>query len=368
MFQVSPVPVRIVQVDGLARSPPGGDDGGAGLRDEFPRRGGRHALAEIVSGHGLNPALQFQRLPFEVFVPLGLREHFNAFLNVISRDTKILDLPLAAERYRVHCVEHGTHRAFNLVRSILQAFLNSSFGRHHALWQQVSNIKPLKTEPKRNKRILTPGEFLHLHDELCIMKANVHADMAEAMVLTGMNFGEYASENWEVLADRVVIHGTKRASRARVVPRLHNSYSPPQRGYKAFRLALKKASENMDEYILKASFPHVTTHSLRATFSHWLEMAQIPRSRRLSYLGHSGGDTLGKHYERHELDSYLLEDAKRVRDYIREALEDHRTAWKARIDTLVTGKVAEYFQQRERDSVDSIWMLESDSEPEDPRA
>ena len=65
-------------------------------------------------------------------------------------------------------------------------------------------------------------------------------------------------------------------------------------------------------------------HDLRRSYAHLLEMAQVPRSRRLSYLGHSHTDTLDRHYEKHEVTAYLREDSERCRKYIGESCEAAR--------------------------------------------
>jgi len=52
-----------------------------------------------------------------------------------------------------------------------------------------------------------------------------------------------------------------------------------------------------------------------------MEMAQVPRSRRLSSLGHSHDDVLSKHYEKHEVIEFLLKDAQRCQSYINEAVD-----------------------------------------------
>ena len=65
-------------------------------------------------------------------------------------------------------------------------------------------------------------------------------------------------------------------------------------------------------------------HDLRRSYAHLLEMAQVPRSRRLSYLGHSHTDTLDRHYEKHEVTAYLQEDSERCRKYIGESCDAAR--------------------------------------------
>ncbi len=228
----------------------------------------------------------------------GYRDHFKAFLNVISGESKLLDLPKSLAEYKDHCIKKETPRAFNYTRSILQAYLNHTFGRHHTLWEQVSHIRPLKVTNQRQAPQLSVVEF----NELTRKLPKEHADIARAMVTTGMHWKEIVGE-WEVLKDRVLIHGTKAKGRDRFVP-LIMPIKKPTRKSKAFRTALKKVR------------PDLSPYSFRRTYAHWLEMADIPRSRRRLYLGHSGPRDTTDIYERHEVSRFLKEDAKAFRDWI----------------------------------------------------
>lgn len=80
----------------------------------------------------------------------------------------------------------------------------------------------------------------------------------------------------------------------------------PTRGYQAFRVALAEASgETVEPY------------DLRRSYATWLEAAGIPRTRRKLYLGH-GATSVTDLYERHHVDSFLVEDAERLRQFIGE--------------------------------------------------
>lgn len=111
------------------------------------------------------------------------------------------------------------------------------------------------------------------------------------MLLTGMGWGEVTGK-WEVLEDRVAIAGTKTNTRRSVfVPPLASSVQHPTRSNKAFRTALSAVRDDLSPY------------TFRRTFAHWMELAQIPRSRRELYLGHSTGDVTSG-YETSEVEQF----------------------------------------------------------------
>ena len=69
-------------------------------------------------------------------------------------------------------------------------------------------------------------------------------------------------------------------------------------------------------------------YDLRRTYAHWLELAQIPRTRRKLYLGHSAGDITDL-YERHEIDAFLSADGRTLRAWLateRESSEERSAA------------------------------------------
>jgi integrase len=152
---------------------------------------------------------------------------------------------------------------------------------------------------------------LHRAPQLSVMDANTllnqlpsaHAAIARLMLFTGMHWSEVMGK-WEVLSDRVQIFGTKTEHRVRVVPLLASNLQHPTRASKAFRAALR------------AVRPDLSPYSFRRSFAHWMELAQIPRSRRKLYLGHSTGDTTGG-YEVSEVEAFLADDAKRLLAFIR---------------------------------------------------
>lgn len=114
---------------------------------------------------------------------------------------------------------------------------------------------------------------------------------------------------WSEDGDRVHVLGTKRETRNRLIPNL-GELCRPQRRYRAFQMALAKASHEM-----------VEPYDGRRTFAHWMEMAGIPRTRRRLYMGHAVGDVTDR-YEGHDVTPYIPGDRGLLLDYVtRELLE-----------------------------------------------
>lgn len=197
-------------------------------------------------------------------------------------------------------------RTFNLLRSHAQAFTRRVLGRQHRLWHEVSAIDPLTVRPTIPKNPQTPAQLKAVTDRMI----SEHAAIAWTMALTGMGPRELWGK-WEVEADRILIHGTKREARDRFIPSI-GAVSTPTVMYAAFRRAMSRASDGK-----------VLPYDLRRSYANWLEAAGVPRTRRRLYLGHSAGDVTDL-YERHEVDAFLAEDAERIRNYIDRNLRGER--------------------------------------------
>lgn len=116
---------------------------------------------------------------------------------------------------------------------------------------------------------------------------------------TGMGWKEYTSDGWEVYPDRIVIHGKKTPARERFIPRIVTPVDC-------------SVSEKLMRKLLQ---PHgVGIYDGRRTFMHFMEMANIPRSRRMRYFGHTAGDVTGL-YEDHSPEYYLAADTQRLKEY-----------------------------------------------------
>lgn len=204
----------------------------------------------------------------------------------------VADLPPLLKAYRRRA---GGPVMFNRVRASVLAFLRDEVGRRHRLYEEVGDVAahPERAAPGIK---LTVAEMRMMGEGL-----GAYGPMAWSLVLTGMRRGEYWGR-WDVLEDRVRIHGTKTAGSVRDVPRV-GQLVRPYVGYQAFRRALQR---------VRAGF---TPHDFRHTYMHWLDEAGVSRIRRRLYLGHGVGDVSGL-YEAPELGRFLAGDARLLADYV----------------------------------------------------
>ncbi len=226
------------------------------------------------------------------------KSEIKRFCDVVGADLPVQDIPRALKHYKKHCIKRGTERTFNAARTTILAYLNNNFGKSHTLYQKVSDIPTLSAAPKRRAPQLPVVEAIALIQEL----PPLHADIARAMLFTGMHWKEIEG-NWSVKTDRVVIKGTKAKGRQRFVPLIDPDILRPQRASKAFRTQLKKVR------------PDVSPYSFRRSYAHWMEEAGIPRIRRRMYLGHGDADVTDR-YERPDIERFLKDDAEALRTYI----------------------------------------------------
>jgi len=219
------------------------------------------------------------------------------YLLGVRKDAKVNDLPELLESLR-DTLGKSHPRSFNLARSNASAFVRATLKRKHPLWLAINAVEP-RTVPKPAARPDLTVEWM----------TNTFADADErvsaaawSMALTGMGPKEYWGA-WEVLADRVVIHGTKREARDRAVPLIQAPTSP------------RISKDNFRKKLNTLTDARVEPYDFRRTFARWMERAGIVRARRKMYMGHAAGDVTGL-YERHELDAYLVEDARAMRRYL----------------------------------------------------
>jgi integrase len=238
--------------------------------------------------------------------PQTKRDYENALTYVAGRSKKaqIGDLPRLVKKYREQCTGHAP--SFRLARAAALSFLRHTFGegRHHELWVQVSAVPLIRGHKPSEKPELSP-EFCRTVAE----RLGTNGAMWWAMCITGMNPKEYWGR-WKVRGDRLRIYGTKRAGRDRVIPLLWRPVRPPIT-CEGFKTALQKVRPSLIEDF----DTDVTPKSGRDAFSQWMVSAGIPKPRRQMYLGH-GAQDVQDIYERHELDSYLEQDAERMRGAI----------------------------------------------------
>jgi integrase len=207
-----------------------------------------------------------------------------ALIEESTEGERIGNLPAILRRYRVY----AKPRMFNVVRAATQAALRDLFGKRHEFYLGVCDVPPL---PYRAGRVQPAdvGEIQALPEAL--------RSMAWGMALTSMGPGEYWG-HWVQEIDRVLVFGTKREHRERMVPKVLDLATPTMTK-DTFRRAFKKETGK-------------TPYSLRHLFSHLAEAAGVPQSRIDLYMGHDAR-TVRATYLWHEVEPFLLSDAKAIR-------------------------------------------------------
>ncbi len=219
------------------------------------------------------------------------RDYRYAFEKFVTPESMISDLPRLLARYR----DGAKGRMFNLARAAAQAFARDTLGRDSELWQQVAALRP-KTVHRKPGHPLSPAAA-----RVVVRALKDRGMMWWAMCSTGMGPGEYWGA-WEVEDGGIRIHGTKREARDRVVPQVFTPVHPTVL-YPAFRRSLK------------AFDPILTVYDARRTFAHWLELANIPKSRCLRYMGHAL-TRVDELYTDHDPSAFLIEDAAALKRFV----------------------------------------------------
>jgi hypothetical protein len=224
-----------------------------------------------------------------------LRQCFKALQHDARRRPLLAEVPVLIEEYRTHCIRAGTPRAFNYAKQGCLALFRDRVGRRHDLWLTVADI-PSMPERKEGVLGMTVEEARAVRSQL----SDKAAAIWWAMCCTGMGPTEFWGE-WTVLSDRVRIKGTKRPGRrwgtiGREVPRV-TTLVRPDITVGGFRKMLWHAG--------------ATPYQGRKSFAMWMEDAEIPRTRRRLYLGHSAQDVTDR-YEKREITAFLAEDRERL--------------------------------------------------------
>jgi len=217
---------------------------------------------------------------------------------------RIIDLPalLKAEREACHAQKGpkaGQRTTFNRIRAASQAFLRDILGQSHRIYAQVRAVRKLTETPRRGNP-LTVARAIELAEALGM----IHGATMWALCLTGMRRGEYWGR-WEVVGDRVLIHGTKTAGSERFVP-LIRPIAAPLTTYWGFAQALRK---------LTGGF--VRVHDLRKTFGAWCDNAGVSKARTRLYLGHGRRDVTDLYTEQ-DVRTFLRADAEKLEAFIAE--------------------------------------------------
>ena len=214
---------------------------------------------------------------------------------------RLSDLPELLVAARTAAMNSGKRSSFRDLRVSSLALLRDVVGRDHRLYVAVRQVERLKVT-RRVGNPQTPDQL-----RVLALRMPKEAAMLWALALTGMRRGEYWGR-WDVLPDRILIHGTKSAAAERAVPRVY-PVTQPTSGYDIFVQRLRKVSGST-----------ITPHDLRKPYMTWMEDAGIPRTRRKIYLGHEVAD-VSDVYERRDITQHLVEDADRLRAFIGEPPE-----------------------------------------------
>ena len=221
----------------------------------------------------------------------------------------ITDLPLLLARY----VRKATPSMAVQVKAVAQAYARDRIpmGDQSALWRELAAIRGKRRRPRRSVQGgLSPASAREVSERLGRL-----GPMWWTLCCTGMGKREYwrfprepLTGRWQVLSDRIVVHGTKRESRERIVPRLTTPVRPLL-GEKRFALHLKGVGQAL-------GIPRLTPYVGRRTFAHFLELAKsIPDSRCDAYMGHSPKSDRAK-YREHDVGPYLSADTAALRSVV----------------------------------------------------
>ncbi len=236
----------------------------------------------------------------------NLLERFNK--KFVGRSLK--ELPSLLDMWRRECIRtRKGARSFNQMRAMFQGMVHRTpgLGQHHPLWAQIANVSSIPTKPKKIEP-LDVKEYLQLRNAL---EHDNERDMLDALIFTGMRKSEYYDKMYEMKPDHIVVNGTKTDGSRRVVPRL--IHVMPSQYPQGFERSLRaKAAPLFNRRV----FPHALRHS----FAHWLEMANIPDTRRRLYMGHAGDGMTGR-YSWHKVEKFVIEDAATFQKWYKRQLK-----------------------------------------------
>jgi hypothetical protein len=180
------------------------------------------------------------------------------------------------------------------------AYVRAKLKRNHPLWLAIAAVEKRKVEKSPPRARLTPDQARNLFPYPDGDKLD---RIAWSMLTTGMHAKEYWGA-WTNESDCIVIHGTKREGRERRVPLVMLAAAPAWKHRRSFENAFRERA------------PHLEPYDLRRTYSHWMELARIPRTRRRMYMGHGAKDVTDL-YEEHEVTAFLVEDATKLREFLK---------------------------------------------------
>lgn len=265
--------------------------------DRLPLGVTAQPLAEAFEGW-----LNTLRVPDDVSQKhLGSLETSRRYLEKARPSARVIELPEVLEALRDDLgVRHP--RSFNLVRAAALAFVRARLKKNHPLWLACAAVEKRQAKTETLRRPLSVERMRELFPTPATNKLD---RVAWAMATTGMHADEYWGD-WSIEENAVRVLGTKRGGRRRRVPLVLAPAVPPWKHRRNFEDALRERTRE------------IVAYDLRRTYAHWMELAQIPRTRRRMYLGHGARDVTDL-YEEHEVRAFLVEDAGRLQALLNEA-------------------------------------------------
>lgn len=200
------------------------------------------------------------------------------------------DLVTALKAQRAKDLQAGRASGFNHLRAHVRRFVRVELGRASPAYQAIADMATVKGARDRKGHPCTVPEAFALAETL----GAFYGPTWLAMCLTGMGPGEMWG-TWEEVAGGVLIHGTKRAGRDRVVFRLAPIPAPVVATPGAFAQGLKRHGVAVRPY------------DARRTFARWCDLAGVPRIHLRGYLGH-GPANLEDGYAMGNLAPYVARD------------------------------------------------------------
>lgn len=212
----------------------------------------------------------------------------------------IRSFPQAVKRMREQMTENP--RAFELYKNEAQAFLRTQLGEEHPIYKQVKRIPGFGKRSRERGRPLSVDEVGRLLNDL----EPPAADIVWAMCATGMGVKEYWTDGFDVLPDRIRIHGQKRRTRERDVPRFTDVAMP--------RLTVKQMEYRLNGFHKDKADTGFRLYDFRRTFARACEECGIVESNRAAYMGH-GARTMTQLYTMGELPGQFAGDGARLAEY-----------------------------------------------------
>lgn len=190
---------------------------------------------------------------------------------------------------------------YNQTRAHLQAFARDVHGKSSKPYEAVRDSRRKRMTKRVKGRPYGLAEVRRAEEKM----TPTEAAMLWTLCTTGMMPEEYWEEarcRWELHADRIAVHGTKREARDREVPLI----LPPFRPVLTARKFAKR---------LKVLFgPTALLYDTRRTYARWMAEARLITVNRKAYLGHS--KTITQLYEMGEVEGQLEADSTTMRAYL----------------------------------------------------